>query len=133
MYLNSFLFPAPKCSYSADLLKDELMWVPKYQKKQNSFNRLHTTNDENTKNIYCENNITETPRNLVPQMKSKKHMPFSAKFSISVSDKGMSQHKMLPKNPIINDQQCLNHPKKGNLLLQDNVDKNRFTKALRHP
>ena len=123
MYLNSFLFPAPKCSYSAEILKDELIWIPKYQKKQTSFNRLHTTNDENTKNLHSENNLTETPRNLIPQMKSKKQMPYSTKFPFSISEKGMGQHKMLPKNPIINDQQCQNHPKKGNLLFQDIVDK----------
>lgn len=32
MNLNSILFPAPKCSYTAESLENELIWVPKYTK-----------------------------------------------------------------------------------------------------
>lgn len=133
MYLNSFLFPAPRCSYSAEILKDELIWIPKYQKKQNSFGRLYTTNDENTKILSGDSSLTETPRNLVPQMKSKKQMPYSTKFPFTISEKGINQNKMLPKNPIINDQQCHNITKKSNYYSRKSLMKIGSTKLLDIP
>ena len=42
MNLNSILFPAPKCSYTLDSLKGELIWIPKFKKGANFYSTLHS-------------------------------------------------------------------------------------------
>jgi len=114
MHLNSLLFPAPKCSYTADLLKDELIWVPKYKRKQNNLFRLHTTNEsENHKTPHLEIHSLESPRNLVPQLKTKKAMPYSPKIPMNPQCSFINNSKFHAKPAIINDQQLHNIPKKG--------------------
>lgn len=41
MNLNSILFPAPKSSYTIELLQGELIWVPKFR-KDNTFSSINT-------------------------------------------------------------------------------------------
>jgi len=118
MHLNSLLFPAPKCSYSLDLLQEELIWVPKYKKKQNNLYRLYTTNDgENHKTPHFDIHSLESPRNLVPQLKTKKAMPYSPKPSINTQNPITNNSKFNTKAAIINDQQLHNIPKKGIVII----------------
>jgi hypothetical protein len=43
MKLNSLVFPAPTCSYSTDMLKDELIYIPKPQENTSMFCKGPTT------------------------------------------------------------------------------------------
>lgn len=115
MHLNSILFPAPKCSYSIELLKEELLWIPKYVKRSTGINRLHTVGADTFTSHY-ECHTLETPRNLVPQLKSKKPMPYSPKLMTKLNSTLLGNSKLHPKTPMINDEQCHNNIKKSTCI-----------------
>ena len=39
MKLNKLIFPAPSCTYTAEDLEDELVWIPIYKSKKLKANR----------------------------------------------------------------------------------------------
>lgn len=45
MDLNFIVFPAPKCSYSEDVLNGKLIWIPKELDKENIFSRSNFLNN----------------------------------------------------------------------------------------
>jgi len=123
MYLNSLLFPAPKCSYSADLLKEELIWIPKYQRKTfHPPSSLSSCDFENTQTQQQPDmHHLESPRNLIPQLRTKKPMPYSPKTFQKSLTAPIGGSKFHPKTAIINDRQCHNHVKKGTLNSSSNL------------
>ncbi len=123
MYLNSLLFPAPKCSYSAELLKEELIWIPKYQRKTATpLSSLSSCDFENTQTQQQPDmHHLESPRNMIPQLRTKKPMPYSPKTFQKSLTAPIGGSKFHPKPAIINDKQCHNHPKKGTLKFSSNL------------
>jgi hypothetical protein len=74
MQLNSILFPAPKCSYSIDTLKGQLIWIPKYQRVSHSLVRFQTQPFED-KHYKSQIYANEFKKHSIPLAKSKKTMP----------------------------------------------------------
>jgi len=116
MHLNSLLFPAPKSSYTVDLLKDELIWIPKYKRRPLVINRLHTVGGENTNPLHTDTGTYDSPRSLIPQLKSKKAMQFSPGVLPKAMTNSFNSARTFPKKLFINDQQAQNHPQKCTLF-----------------
>ena len=112
MHLNSLLFPAPKCSYTVDLLKEELIWIPKYKRRPLGMNRLHTVGAENTNPLLTDTGAYESPRSMIPQLRNKKAMQFSPQVFPKAKANSCNSARSLPKKFFINDQQAQNHPQK---------------------
>ena len=112
MHLNSLLFPAPKCSYTVDLLKEELIWIPKYKRRPLGITRLHTVGAENTNPLLTDTGTCESPRSLIPQLRNKKAMQFSPQVLPKSKAGSCNSARSLPKKFFINDQQAQNHPQK---------------------
>jgi len=112
MHLNSLLFPAPKCSYNVEILKDELIWIPKHKRRPIAMNRLHTVGGENTYPLHTDTGTCESPRSLIPQLKSKKAMQFSPNVLPKAMAGSFNSARTIPKKLFVNDQQAQNHPQK---------------------
>lgn len=75
--------------------------------------RLHTANEaENYKTPPADIFSLESPRNVVPQLKTKKAMPYSPKMGSKPTNSFLSSSKFHGKPAIINDEQLHNIPKK---------------------
>jgi len=124
MHLNSLLFPAPKCSYSVDLLKEELIWIPKYQRKNTQPpSSLSSCDFENTQTLQQPDlHHLESPRNLIPQLRTKKPMPYSPKTLQKSLTGPVPGSKFHQKPALINDRQCHNHVKKASPKPLEMVD-----------
>lgn len=79
MQLNSILFPAPKCSYSAEQLNGELIWVPKLRKTQFPLTRFSTLQSD-TRGYFSQPStshhvLQDSKKTNIPHVRSKKTMP----------------------------------------------------------
>ena len=66
MNLNSIFFPAPKCSYTPQTLKNELIWIPKFKNGIFSFPEQHNTKifgDYNVKTDHFASDINSLATN----------------------------------------------------------------------
>ena len=94
MNLNSIFFPAPRCSYNAQTLKNELIWIPKFKNGIDNSSEHYNTKlltDYDVKIDHFDNDITSLLTNY-----NKSYNGVSNSKKIKIFTKSTSSEKFDP-------------------------------------